>query len=141
MQNEFYLAGAVNGVRASDNQKMLNALPDVVWFNGRPNPYVKDPIRVKVLRDTGARLPAVSTDTRGADRFGHLLRSVGRPTTHPDSLVRRYIKTAIGFLFIGRTNIWSRALGAQIALAKRALETARQTCSSRARGRSSGSDR
>jgi nitrite reductase (NO-forming) len=48
VQNEFYLADAPNGTRASDYQKMLNMLPDVVCFNGRPNQYVKDPIRVKV---------------------------------------------------------------------------------------------
>jgi nitrite reductase (NO-forming) len=48
VQNEFYLADAANGMRASDYQKMLNMLPDVVCFNGRPNQYVKEPIRVKV---------------------------------------------------------------------------------------------
>ena len=48
IQNEFYLADAVNGVRASDYQKMLNTLPDLVCFNGRPNQYVKEPIHVKV---------------------------------------------------------------------------------------------
>jgi nitrite reductase (NO-forming) len=48
VQNEYYLAAAANGVRASDYQKMLNLLPDVVCFNGRPNQYVKDPIHVKV---------------------------------------------------------------------------------------------
>jgi nitrite reductase (NO-forming) len=48
VQNEFYLADAASGTRASDYQKMLNTLPDVVCFNGRPNQYVKEPIRVKV---------------------------------------------------------------------------------------------
>ena len=48
IQNEFYLADAVDGVRASDYQKMLNTLPDLVCFNGRPNQYVKEPIHVKV---------------------------------------------------------------------------------------------
>jgi len=48
VQNEYYLADAANGVRASDYQKMLNLLPDVVCFNGRPSQYVKEPIRVKV---------------------------------------------------------------------------------------------
>jgi len=48
VQNEYYLADAANGVRASDYQKMLNMLPDVVAFNGRPGQYVKDPIRAKV---------------------------------------------------------------------------------------------
>jgi nitrite reductase (NO-forming) len=48
VQNEFYLADAVNGVQASDYQKMLTTIPDTVCFNGRPNQYVKDPIHVKV---------------------------------------------------------------------------------------------
>jgi nitrite reductase (NO-forming) len=47
VQNEYYLADAANGVRASDYQKMLNLLPDFVAFNGRPSQYIKDPIRVK----------------------------------------------------------------------------------------------
>lgn len=48
VQSEFYLADATNGVRAFDYQKMLSTLPDFVTFNGRPNQYIKDPIRVKV---------------------------------------------------------------------------------------------
>jgi len=48
VQNEFYLAAAANGVRASDYQKMLTTMPDVVAFNGRPNQYTKEPIRVKL---------------------------------------------------------------------------------------------
>jgi nitrite reductase (NO-forming) len=47
VQNEFYLADAANGVRASSYQKMLDMLPDLVAFNGRPSQYVKEPIRVK----------------------------------------------------------------------------------------------
>jgi nitrite reductase (NO-forming) len=48
VQSEMYLAEAANGVRAFDYQKMLQTTPDMVVFNGRPNQYVKDPIRVKV---------------------------------------------------------------------------------------------
>lgn len=48
VQNEYYLSEPANGLRASDYQKMLNMLPDVVAFNGRPSQYIKDPIRVKV---------------------------------------------------------------------------------------------
>lgn len=48
VQSEFYLADAAGGVRAFDYQKMLSTLPDFVVFNGRPNQYIKDPIRVKV---------------------------------------------------------------------------------------------
>jgi nitrite reductase (NO-forming) len=47
VQNEFYLADAAGGVRASDYPKMLNELPDFVAFNGRPSQYIKEPIRVK----------------------------------------------------------------------------------------------
>jgi nitrite reductase (NO-forming) len=48
VQSEFYLADAANGVRAFDYQKMLKTVPDFVAFNGRPNQYIKDPIRVKL---------------------------------------------------------------------------------------------
>lgn len=49
VQSEFYLAPATAaGVRAFDYQKMLATLPDFVSFNGRPNQYMKDPIKVKV---------------------------------------------------------------------------------------------
>jgi len=48
VQNEYYLADLANGVRASDYPKMLNMLPDIVCFNGRPNQYVKEPIKVKL---------------------------------------------------------------------------------------------
>lgn len=47
VQSEFYLADAANGVRAFDFQKMLTTLPDFVAFNGRPDQYIKDPIRVQ----------------------------------------------------------------------------------------------
>jgi nitrite reductase (NO-forming) len=48
VQSEYYLAEEANGVRAFDYQKMLATMPDLVVFNGRPNQYVKEPIRVKV---------------------------------------------------------------------------------------------
>ena len=47
VQAELYLAEPANGLRAFDYQKMLGTLPDFVAFNGRPNQYIKDPIRVK----------------------------------------------------------------------------------------------
>jgi len=47
VQNEYYLADAANGTHASHYQKMLNELPDLVTFNGRPSQYVKEPIRVR----------------------------------------------------------------------------------------------
>ena len=48
VQSELYLADAAAGVRAFDYQKMLATTPDFVCFNGRPNQYIKDPIRVKL---------------------------------------------------------------------------------------------
>ena len=48
IQSEFYLEEAQNGVRAFDYSKMLATMPDFVAFNGRPNQYVKEPLRVKV---------------------------------------------------------------------------------------------
>lgn len=48
VQSEFYLADAVNGIRPFDYNKMLSTLPDYMAFNGRPNQYIAEPIRVKV---------------------------------------------------------------------------------------------
>jgi len=48
VQAEYYLGDAVNGARGFDYQKMLSTVPDLVTFNGRPNQYIKEPIRVKV---------------------------------------------------------------------------------------------
>ena len=48
VQGEYYLGDAASGVRAFDYQKMLSTMPDFVTFNGRPDQYLKEPIRVKV---------------------------------------------------------------------------------------------
>lgn len=48
VQSEFYLGPAVNGVRPFDYGRMLSTLPDMVAFNGRPDQYGSEPIRVKV---------------------------------------------------------------------------------------------
>jgi nitrite reductase (NO-forming) len=48
VQSEFYLGNVVNGVRPFDYNKMLSTLPDYMAFNGRPNQYIDEPIRVKV---------------------------------------------------------------------------------------------
>jgi nitrite reductase (NO-forming) len=48
VQSEFYLSEAANGVRAFDYTKMLTTMPDFVTFNGRPDQYIKEPIRVSV---------------------------------------------------------------------------------------------
>jgi len=48
VQSEFYLEEAQGGVRPFDYSKMLATMPDFVAFNGRPNQYVKEPIRARV---------------------------------------------------------------------------------------------
>jgi nitrite reductase (NO-forming) len=48
VQSELYLDDAAGGTQASNYLKMLTTMPDLVVFNGRPNQYIKDPIRVKV---------------------------------------------------------------------------------------------
>ena len=64
VQSEFYLGKAVNGAQPFDYTKMLSTLPDFVAFNGRPDQYSRDPIRVKVgdrvrfwVLDAGPTLP------------------------------------------------------------------------------------
>src|SRR5688572_10100920 len=47
VQSEFYLTPSANGVSVCDYRKMSNMLPDMVVFNGRPDQYIKEPIRVK----------------------------------------------------------------------------------------------
>ncbi|MBA2292632.1 MAG: multicopper oxidase domain-containing protein [Gemmatimonadales bacterium] len=48
VQSEFYLAPAAGGTRQFDYKKMLGTQPDYMAFNGRPNQYIAQPIRVKV---------------------------------------------------------------------------------------------
>lgn len=48
VQSELYLSEEPGEVHAANYQKMLNAVPDMVVFNGRPGQYIKDPIRVRV---------------------------------------------------------------------------------------------
>ena len=48
VHSELYLDEAPGDTHAANFQKMLNTMPDLVVFNGRPNQYIKDPIRVKV---------------------------------------------------------------------------------------------
>ena len=48
VQNEYYLGTAVGGVMPLDYRKMTETLPDVVCFNGRPDQYIQNPIKVKV---------------------------------------------------------------------------------------------
>lgn len=48
VQSELYIGAAANGVHPFDYQRMLSTLPDLVVFNGRPDQYVREPIRVKL---------------------------------------------------------------------------------------------
>jgi nitrite reductase (NO-forming) len=48
VESEFYLGNAAKGARPFDYQKMLSTVPDFVAFNGRPNQYIKEPIRVEI---------------------------------------------------------------------------------------------
>jgi nitrite reductase (NO-forming) len=47
IQNEFYLGTPQNGVSPFDYTKMLETLPDLFAFNGRPSQYDTEPLRVK----------------------------------------------------------------------------------------------
>ncbi len=47
VQSEFYLNSAAGGVSVCDYRKMATTLPDIVAFNGRPDQYIKEPIRVR----------------------------------------------------------------------------------------------
>ncbi len=49
VQSEYYLSPAdAGGITNFDYQKMMSTLPDYVVFNGRPDQYLRDPIRVNV---------------------------------------------------------------------------------------------
>ena len=48
VESECYLGNAAKGARPFDYQKMLSTVPDFVTFNGRPNQYIKEPIRVNI---------------------------------------------------------------------------------------------
>ncbi|HET7621914.1 MAG TPA: multicopper oxidase domain-containing protein [Gemmatimonadaceae bacterium] len=48
VQSEFYLGDEKDGMQPFDYHKMLEAEPDFVAFNGRPDQYGREPIHVKV---------------------------------------------------------------------------------------------
>lgn len=54
IQSEMYLSpvSATTGIRAFDYQRMLATVPDFVVFNGRPDQYINEPMRV----NTGDRV-------------------------------------------------------------------------------------
>ena len=47
VQSEFYLTAAPGGIAVSDYRKMMRTVPDYVVFNGRPDQYVAEPLRVR----------------------------------------------------------------------------------------------
>lgn len=48
VHSEYYLGDADAGIIPLDYRKMMTTLPDHVVFNGRPDQYVQQPIKVKV---------------------------------------------------------------------------------------------
>ncbi len=48
VQSEYYLGEPQNGIASLDYRKMASTLPDFVVFNGRPDQYITNPIKVKV---------------------------------------------------------------------------------------------
>jgi len=48
VQSEYYLSPAADGISAFDYSKMLSTSPDYVVFNGRPDQYIREPLRVNV---------------------------------------------------------------------------------------------
>lgn len=48
VQSEFYLAPGSRGISAVSYERMMTAFPDHVVFNGRPDQYIREPIRVNV---------------------------------------------------------------------------------------------
>lgn len=47
VQGEYYLSPGPGGLSVCDFSKMMNTLPDHVAFNGRPDQYIHEPIRVE----------------------------------------------------------------------------------------------
>ena len=48
VQSEYYLSPGQNGISVVDYGKMSSTFPDYVVFNGRPDQYILEPIRVSV---------------------------------------------------------------------------------------------
>lgn len=47
VQSEYYLGETVDGVAPLDFGKMASTMPDYVVFNGRPDQYIRNPLRVR----------------------------------------------------------------------------------------------
>src|SRR5690606_32710481 len=48
VQSEYYIAPGAGGISAFDYGKMMSTSPDFVVFNGRPDQYVREPLRANV---------------------------------------------------------------------------------------------
>jgi nitrite reductase (NO-forming) len=48
VHSEYYVSPGAGGVHVFDYAKMASTFPDYVVFNGRPDQYIQDPIRVSV---------------------------------------------------------------------------------------------
>jgi nitrite reductase (NO-forming) len=48
VQSEHYVSPGPEGISVFDYRKMMTTQPDYVVFNGRPDQYIQEPIRVKV---------------------------------------------------------------------------------------------
>jgi nitrite reductase (NO-forming) len=48
VQSEHYVSPGPNGISVFDYRKMTTGIPDYVVFNGRPDQYIQEPLRVKV---------------------------------------------------------------------------------------------
>lgn len=48
VQSEYYVSPGDDGISVFDYAKMLSTFPDFVVFNGRPDQYIQEPIRVSV---------------------------------------------------------------------------------------------
>lgn len=48
VQSEYYVSPGQGGLSVFDYSKMLSTFPDFVVFNGRPDQYIQEPIRVNV---------------------------------------------------------------------------------------------
>jgi len=77
VQSELYFADETGGTRAASYEKMLTTLPDLVVFNGRPNQYITDPIRVKV--GDRVRFWLVSAGPQYGERATHRKQTVTGP--------------------------------------------------------------
>lgn len=86
VQSEYYFGNETDGVVSFDHQKMASTMPDYVVFNGRPDQYVAEPIRVQ--KGERVRFYVVSAGPNHACSF-HVVGEqfdevyLGAPPTNP----------------------------------------------------------